>query len=219
MPSWTPRNLQTLQNLPLHFQVDLNKLWNIFPPIGSQAYLEQYFVGLKIWGPTAGSTCLPPQALKFPPISQKLQLQTGSFSWVRVSSCEYCCAKTLSNGVTTMQLKMVVAMLKYEPRDARSFYFLNRIHVSECFGEMTNLFVFFFFIPFIFISWRLITLQYCSGFCHTLTWVSHGFTCIPHPDPPSHLPLHPIPLGHPSAPALSTCLMHPTWAGDLFHHR
>ena len=48
----------------------------------------------------------------------------------------------------------------------------------------------FFFFPFIFISWRLITLQYCSGFCHTLTWISHGVTCIPHPDPPSHLPLH-----------------------------
>ena len=43
---------------------------------------------------------------------------------------------------------------------------------------------FFFFFPFIFISWRLSTLQYCSGFCHTLTWISHGFTCIPHPDPP-----------------------------------
>ena len=27
----------------------------------------------------------------------------------------------------------------------------------------------FNFFPFIFISWRLITLQYCSGFCHTLT--------------------------------------------------
>ena len=26
-----------------------------------------------------------------------------------------------------------------------------------------------FFFPFIFISWRLITLQYCSGFCHTFT--------------------------------------------------
>ena len=38
---------------------------------------------------------------------------------------------------------------------------------------------------------------------------------IPHPDPPSHLPLHPIPLGLPSAPAPSTHLMHPTWAGDL----
>ena len=23
--------------------------------------------------------------------------------------------------------------------------------------------------------------------------------------------------GLPSAPALSTCLVHPTWAGDLFH--
>ena len=32
------------------------------------------------------------------------------------------------------------------------------------------------FFSFIFISWRLITLQYCSGFCHTLTWISHGFT-------------------------------------------
>ena len=76
-----------------------------------------------------------------------------------------------------------------------------------------------FFFNFFFISWRLITSQYCSGFCHTLIRISHGFTCIPHPDPPSHLPLRPIPLGLPSAPALSTCLMHPTWAGDLFHPR
>ena len=79
-----------------------------------------------------------------------------------------------------------------------------------------------FFFSFIFISWRLITLQHCSGFCHTLKWISHGFTCIPHPSRPSHLPLHPIPLGLPSAPGPSTCLMHPTWAGDqnlltLFH--
>ena len=53
---------------------------------------------------------------------------------------------------------------------------------------------FFFSFPIIFISWRLITLQHCSGFCHTLTWISHGFTCVPHPNPPSHLPPHPIPL-------------------------
>ena len=55
------------------------------------------------------------------------------------------------------------------------------------------------------ISWRLITLQYCSGFCHTLTWISHGYTCIPHPDLPSHLPLHQSPLGLRSAPGPSTC--------------
>ena len=75
----------------------------------------------------------------------------------------------------------------------------------------------FYFFKFLFISWRLITSQHCSGFCHTLTRISHGVTCIPHPDAPSHLPLHPIPLGLPNAPAPSTCLMHPAWAGDLFH--
>ena len=74
------------------------------------------------------------------------------------------------------------------------------------------------FFPFIFISWRLITLQYRSGFYHTLIWISREFTCIPHPNPPSHLPPHPIPLGHPSAPDLSTCLMHQIWTGDLFHN-
>ena len=73
------------------------------------------------------------------------------------------------------------------------------------------IFISLFIFSFIFISWRLITLQYCSGFCHTMTWISHWFTCVPHPDPPSRLP--PIPLGLPSSPALSTCLMHPTWAG------
>ena len=69
------------------------------------------------------------------------------------------------------------------------------------------LFIYFLFVPppYIFISWRLITLQYCSDFCRTLTWISHGFTCVPHPDPLSHLPPHPIPLGLPSAPALNTC--------------
>ena len=73
-----------------------------------------------------------------------------------------------------------------------------------------RLYIFFFFLKFIFISWRPVTLQYCSGFCHALTWISHGFTCIPHPDPPSHLPLYLIPLGLPSAPGPRTCLMHST---------
>ena len=83
---------------------------------------------------------------------------------------------------------------------------LLKLH-RNCFPS--SLFLFFF--SFIFISWRLITLQYCSGICHTLTWISYGFTCVPHPNSPSHLPLHPIPLGHPSATALRACLMHPTW--------
>ena len=32
----------------------------------------------------------------------------------------------------------------------------------------------------------------------------HECTCVTHPEPSSHLPPHPIPLGHPSAPAPST---------------
>ena len=58
-------------------------------------------------------------------------------------------------------------------------------------------FNFFFF-------WRLITLQYCIGFCHTSTRIHHVCTCVPHPEPPIQLPPHTIPLGRPSVPAPST---------------
>ena len=64
--------------------------------------------------------------------------------------------------------------------------------------------LFYSFYLFIYFNWRLITLQYCGGFCHTFTWISHGCTYVPHPDPPSHFPPHPIPQGHCNAPALST---------------
>ena len=49
-------------------------------------------------------------------------------------------------------------------------------NMNEILGMQSNIgsklfhfFTLFIFSPFIFISWRLITLQYCSGFCHTLT--------------------------------------------------
>ena len=48
------------------------------------------------------------------------------------------------------------------------------------------------------------TLQYCIGF--TIHWLesSMGVHVSPILNLPFHLPPHPIPLGHPSAPALST---------------
>ena len=52
-------------------------------------------------------------------------------------------------------------------------------------------------------NWRLITLQYCGGFCHTLTWISHGCTCAPHLEPPS--PVHPSGLSQ--CPGVE-CLFH-----------
>ena len=89
------------------------------------------------------------------------------------------------------------------------------LHVLCLLSEMSFPHIFlplplFLFFIFLFI---------CSECCHTLKWNSHGFTWVPHPDPPSHLSLHLFPLGFPSAPGPSACLMHPTWAGDVFHPR
>ena len=36
-----------------------------------------------------------------------------------------------------------------------------------------------------------------------MTWIHHGCTCVPKHEPPSHLPPHNIPLGHPRAPVPS----------------
>ena len=74
----------------------------------------------------------------------------------------------------------------------------NCITIASCSSTM------YFCNYFIYFNWRLITLQYCSGFCHTLTWISHGCTSAPHPETPSHLPPDTIPQDHPSALTLST---------------
>ena len=61
----------------------------------------------------------------------------------------------------------------------------NSLHQSH--------FYFIFFFYFTILYWV----------CHTSTWIHHGYTCVRTPEPPSHLPPHTIPQGHPSAPAPS----------------
>ena len=39
--------------------------------------------------------------------------------------------------------------------------------------------IFICIFKFIYFNWMLITLQYCGGFWHTFTWISHGCTCVP----------------------------------------
>ena len=77
------------------------------------------------------------------------------------------------------------------------FYFILFVFMIIC----------FFFKKFVYFNWRLIVLQYCGVFFHTLTWINHGCTCVAHPEPATHLPPHPISQGHPNQ----------TWTGDLFH--
>ena len=66
------------------------------------------------------------------------------------------------------------------------------------------LFCFIFFQMFKLVLFFIFYFTILYWFCHTMTWICHRCTCVPHPEPPSHLPPHPIPLGHRSAPAPST---------------
>ena len=59
---------------------------------------------------------------------------------------------------------------------------------------------YFFFLIFIFTLFYFTILYW---FCHTLTWIHHGCTWVPNPEPLSHLPPHIISLDHPCAPAPS----------------
>ena len=54
---------------------------------------------------------------------------------------------------------------------------------------------YFLFFNLNYFNWKIITLQYCDGFCHTWTRIGHRYTCIP----PSWTP-----LPHPSPPHLSS---------------
>ena len=66
-------------------------------------------------------------------------------------------------------------------------------------NQEMNMKGFLFIIIIIFLNFTIL-----YWFCHTLTWIRHGCTYVPHPDPPFPLRPHPIPQGHPRAPALNT---------------
>ena len=61
---------------------------------------------------------------------------------------------------------------------------------AACWSLSNPLSFFFFF------NQRIVALQYCVGFCHTATWISHRYTYVPslsdlpptsHPIPPSQV--------------------------------
>ena len=75
----------------------------------------------------------------------------------------------------------------------------------------------FFFFNLSIFNWRIISSQYCVGFCHTSTWISHRYTSIPSSEPFSHLPPLPIPLSCYRALGWVPSAIHQIPIGYLFY--
>ena len=101
------------------------------------------------------SPCPPSFSLIPPPPANEDNL-TNLTSWSQLKS-------TLL--LTFLIMKELHSHYLY--KDKTKFYPSTTIQ-RDLLLTLCILYIYIFF-PFIFISWRLITLQYCSGFCHTLT--------------------------------------------------
>ena len=95
--------------------------------------------------------------------------------------------------VADLSLDAYLSWRKFLERD-------TAVGVPQRYGNDSLKSFFFFFSIYLFIYFYFTILYW---FCHTSTWIRHGYTCVPHAEPASHLPPHTIPLGHPSAPTSS----------------
>ena len=59
------------------------------------------------------------------------------------------------------------------------------------------------FLKFYLFNWRMITFQYCTGFCHKAVWIGHRYTSVPSTQ---HTSPHRLLLGCHGAPALGALL-------------
>ena len=102
--------------------------------------------------------------------------------------CHPCLHKEDSLRILKLMVKLLICWNYY-----KIHWEMNESNVLTFPGNVGSLQKNFFWKKLIYFSWKLITLQYCSGFCHTLIWISHGFTCGPHPEPhfPPPSPSHP----------------------------
>ena len=69
--------------------------------------------------------------------------------------------------------------------------------------QILFIFFLFYYVYFLIFIFTLFYFTILYWFCHTLTWIHHGCTCVPKHESPSHLPPHNISLGHPHVPAPS----------------
>ena len=113
------------------------------------------------------------------PPALNLSQHQGLFKWV----------SSLHEVAKALEFQLQHQSIQWSPRTDLLYFYFIYYYYYYYYLLLNDAFYFFF------ISWRLITLQYCSGFCHTLTWISQGYTYIPHPDPPLPPPSPPDPSG------------------------
>ena len=120
-----------------------------------------------------------------------------------------CLGQNLNHSVLQFSFIWINELWIYIPNVCRIFYHINIAPFTQCIPYYCNLKFqeyFFYFLKFIF-NWRIITWQYCVGFFHTTTWISHKKTCPLPLEPLSHPSPHPTPLGYHWAPCWAPCII------------
>ena len=131
-----------------------------------------------------------------------LLLLPSIFSSIRVFSNELVLHISWPNiGGSPSAIVLAVNIQGWCPLGLTGFISLLSKGLSKVFSSTTGSFHVFFF-PFkknclIYFNSGIITLQYCDGFCYSLTWTSHGCTCVPPSwtTPPRQLYSPPHPSG------------------------
>ena len=103
--------------------------------------------------------------------------------------------------ICVLTVSMFMPLYMHIQFDIYSFLKFPLLHLYSYFLTSISSLVFFlsFFFNFFLLFLFYFTILY--WFCHTSICIRHGCTHVPHPEPPSLIPPHTIPLGHPSAPA------------------
>ena len=122
------------------------------------------------------------------PTPAPLVCEVGEKSWLEKEE-----QKTVFKADTSFPLNKGIggAVLEREWRNRILLWSKNCNKLKGLWREGRNLFLKFCFI----FNWRIITLQFCVGFCHTSAWISHRYICPLPPGPP--IPPHPSKLSWP----------------------
>ena len=122
-----------------------------------------------------------------------------SFSFSISPSKEYSGLISFMTDWVDLAVQGILKSLLQHHSSKASILQCSAFFMVQLFGVVDLFFLFIYFLLLLFFFY--FTILY--WFCHTSTCIRHGCTRVPHPEPPSHLPPHTIPLGHPSAPAPS----------------